>query len=122
VRVEHFRPALEAAMAENLAEVERIANNPEAPTFQNTIEALERAGETLERVRTVYGIWSSNLNSPEFQTVEREMAPRLAWYYRNNFVRAGARLDAAAKARLSEINQRLAGLFTRFSQNVLAAE
>jgi peptidyl-dipeptidase Dcp len=158
VRVEHFRPALEAAMAENLAEVERIAQNPEAPTFQNTIEALERAGSTLDRVRTVYGIWSSSMNGPEFQAVEREMAPRLAafsdritqnealfrrieavynspekarltpeqqrlaWYYHNNFVRAGARLDAAAKTRLSEINQRLAGLFTRFSQNVLADE
>ena len=158
VRVEDFRPALEAAMAENLAEVERIAADPAAPTFENTIEALERAGSTLDRVQVVYGIWSSNLNSPEFQAVEREMAPKLAaftdriaqnealfrrveavnaspgkarltpeqqrlvWYYHNYFVRAGARLDAASKARLSEINQQLAGLYTRFSQNVLADE
>lgn len=158
VEVAHFRPALEAAMAENLAEVARIASNPEAPTFENTIAAMERAGRTLSRVRTVYGIWSSNLNSPEFQVVEREMAPRLAafsdqitqneplfrrieavynspdrarltpeqqrlaWLYHNNFVRAGARLDSPAKARLSEINQQLAGHFTQFSQNVLADE
>ncbi|CAN5864290.1 hypothetical protein BH23GEM5_BH23GEM5_15120 [soil metagenome] len=78
VEVAHFMPALEAAMAENLAEVAKIASNPEAPRFENTIAAMERAGRTLSRVRTVYGIWSSNLNSPEFQVVEREMAPRLA--------------------------------------------
>jgi peptidyl-dipeptidase Dcp len=158
VRVEHFRPALEAAMAENLAEVERIANNPAPPTFENTLAALERSGDAYERVSTLYGIWSSNLNTPEFQKVESEMAPRLAafadritqnealfrriqavydarersgltpeqqrlaWYYHNRFVRAGARLDAPAKARLSEINQQLAGHFTRFSQNVLGDE
>jgi peptidyl-dipeptidase Dcp len=158
VRVEHFRPALEAAMAENLAEVDRIAGNAAAPTFANTIEELERAGRTLNRVSTVYGVWSSTMNSPEFQAVEREMAPRLAafndrivqnealfqrigavyespdtmslspeqrrlaWLYHNNFVRAGARLNASDKARMSQINQELAGLFTQFSQNVLADE
>ncbi|WP_114781747.1 M3 family metallopeptidase [Botryobacter ruber] len=158
VQVSYFKPALEAAMEQNLAEVEAIAANPEAPTFENTLAAMERAGETLDRVRTYYGIWSSNMNGPEFQVVEREMAPklaafsdkitqnealfkrieavynspekakltpeeqRLAWLYYTNFVRAGAKLDANAKARLSEINQQLAGLFTRFSQNVLADE
>ncbi|MEW5930981.1 MAG: M3 family metallopeptidase [Gemmatimonadota bacterium] len=158
VRVEDFRPALEAAMAENLAEIERIAANPEAPTFENTVLAYERAGRKLGRVGTVYGIWSSSMNSPEFQAVQREMAPRLAafndriaqnealfrrfeavnaspekarltpeqqrllWVHHNNFVRAGARLDATKKARLSEINQQLAGLYTRFNQNVLADE
>ncbi|HYW08977.1 MAG TPA: M3 family metallopeptidase [Longimicrobium sp.] len=158
VRVEHFRPALEAAMAENLAEVQRIATNPAPATFDNTVAALERAGRTLDRVSTAYGVWSSTMNTPEFQVVEREMAPklaafsdqitqndalfrrieavyqgpekarltpeqqRLAWLYHNNFVRSGARLDATAKARLSAINQRLAGLFTSFSQNVLADE
>ena len=158
VKVEHFQPALEAAMAENLAEVERIASDPAAPTFENTLAALERAGRTLDRVGTAYGIWSGNLNSPAFQAVEREMAPklaafsdqitqnealfrrieavynspakaqwtpeqqRLAWRTYTNFVRAGAQLDAPAKARLSQINQQLAGLYTRFSQNVLADE
>jgi peptidyl-dipeptidase Dcp len=158
VRVEHFRPALEAAMAEALADIERIANNPAAPTFQNTFEAMEASGRTLERVSTSYGIWSGTLNTPEFAAIEREMAPRLAafgdqitqnerlfrriaavyqspdtvnltpeqrrlaWRTYTNFVRAGARLDAPAKARLGEINQELAGLYTRFSQNVLADE
>jgi len=158
VRVADFKPALEVAMAENLAEIDRIASNPEAPAFDNTIAAMERSGRRLDRVGTAYGIWSANRNSAEFQPIEREMAPklaaffdkitqndalfrrieavynspakaqwtpeqqRLAWVYHTNFVRAGAKLDAAAKTRLSEINQQLAGLYTRFSQNVLADE
>lgn len=158
VQVSHFKPALEAAMAEQLREVDAIATNTAAPTFDNTIAALERAGKTLERVNTVYGIWSATLKTPEVAAVEREMAPklaahgdkitqnaalfkrieavynspgkakltaeqqRLAWLYYTNFVRAGARLDATAKARLSQINQQLAGLYTKFSQNVLADE
>jgi peptidyl-dipeptidase Dcp len=158
VQVSQFKPALEAAMTENLAEVERIANNTAAPTFENTIAAMERAGSALDRVSTAYGVWGSTMASPEFQVIQREMAPRLAafsdqisqnqalfrrieavynspekakltseqqrlsWLYYTNFVRAGARLDAAAKTRLSQINQQLAGLYTRFGQNVLADE
>ncbi len=158
VKVADFKPALESAMAEKLSEVERIAKNSAAPTFENTIAAMERAGRTLDRVQAVYGVWSSAMNNAEFQTVEREMSPKLAafsdkitqnealfrrieavynspaktkltseqqrltWLYYTNFVRAGARLKSADKARLSEINQQLAGLFTRFSQNQLADE
>ncbi|HEY0788256.1 MAG TPA: M3 family metallopeptidase, partial [Thermoanaerobaculia bacterium] len=158
VRVADFEPALEAAMAENLAEIERIASDPAPPTFENTIAAMEKSGRALDRVSTIYGIWSSTMNTPDFQAVEREMEPKLAafadkitqnaalfrrieavynapekarltpeqqrltWRYYTNFVRAGAKLDDAAKARLSEINQKLAGLYTDFSQNVLADE
>ncbi|HKR00396.1 MAG TPA: M3 family metallopeptidase [Pyrinomonadaceae bacterium] len=158
VKVADFKPALEAAMSENLSEIERIATNTAPPTFDNTIAELERAGRTLDRVQTVYGVWGSTMSSPEFQAVQLEMAPRmaafndkitqnealfrrveavynspdkakltkeqqrLAWLYYTNFVRAGARLDAKAKSRLSEINQKLAGLYARFSQNVLADE
>jgi peptidyl-dipeptidase Dcp len=158
VRVTDFEPALEWAMAEELAEIERIANDPAPPTFENTIAAMERAGRTLDRVDTVYGVWGTSMNSPEFQPVEREMEPRLAahsdrinqheklfrriesvynspekarltpeqqrltWRIYTNFVRAGAHLDAAAKQRLSALNQQLADLYTRFSQNVLADE
>ncbi|MDQ2977040.1 MAG: M3 family metallopeptidase [Acidobacteriota bacterium] len=158
VKIADFKPALEAAMAEQLAEIDRIAKNPGAPTFENTIAAMERAGHTLDRVTTVYGVWGSTMNGPEFQVVQREMAPRLAafndqitqnetlfrrieavynspdearwtpeqqrlaWLYYTNFVRAGARLGATAKTRLSAINQKLAGFFTQFSQNMLAEE
>jgi peptidyl-dipeptidase Dcp len=78
VEVRHFEPALEAAMAENLAEVEAIAGSREAAGFDNTIAALERAGAMLTRVSTVYGIWGGNMSSAEFQAVQRVMAPRLA--------------------------------------------
>jgi peptidyl-dipeptidase Dcp len=78
VRVGDFKPALEAAMAENLAEIERIARNTLAPTFENTIAALERSGRTLSRVIAIYGVWSSTMSTEDFQAVEREMQPKLA--------------------------------------------
>src|SRR3712207_5745378 len=54
VQISLFKPALEAAMAEQLAEIDRIAKNTAAPDFENTIAALELAGRTLNRVGTVY--------------------------------------------------------------------
>src|SRR5688572_17592948 len=81
VAVPDFEPALEAAMNENLAEIHKIANDAAAPTFANTIEAIERAGRPLQRVTAVYGVWSSTMNSPEFQAVERTMAPRIAAFF-----------------------------------------
>jgi peptidyl-dipeptidase Dcp len=158
VQVSQFKPALEAAMTENLAEIDKIANEKEAPTFENTIAAMERTGSALERVSTAYGIWAGTMSSPEMRVVEREMGPkfaamndkitqnsalfkrieavynspakkkltaeqqRLAWRYYTNFVRAGAKLGAGEKKRLSEINQTLAGLYTNFSQHLLADE
>jgi peptidyl-dipeptidase Dcp len=158
VRVEDFKPALEAGMVRQLEETDKIASDLAAPTFQNTIDALERSGRALDRVTTIYGVFASTMSTPDFQAVEREMAPklaafadqihqneklfkrisavydtreqgnltpeqkRLAWFYYTNFVRAGARLDEPAKKRVSEINQRLAALFTAFNQDVLADE
>jgi peptidyl-dipeptidase Dcp len=78
VKVEQFKPALEAAMAENLKEVEAIANNPAPPDFANTVAALENAGRTLGRVISLFGVYSSTMSTPEFQAVEQEMAPKLA--------------------------------------------
>ena len=159
VKVADFKPALEEAMAEQLSEIEGIAGNRSAPTFENTIVALERSGQTLDRVGTIYGIWSNNMNSPEFEPVETEMEPKLAahgdkitqndalfkrveavynneaekkklnseqqrllWLTYTGFVRSGAKLGAEQKKRLAEINQTLAGLFTKFSQNLLGDE
>jgi peptidyl-dipeptidase Dcp len=158
VQISLFKPALEEAMNENLAEIDRIAKDPAAPTFQNTIVPLEKAGKTLGRVGTLYGVWGATMNGPEFGAVQREMGPRLAafndkinqnealfkrveavynspdkakltseeqrvtWLYYTNFVRAGAKLGAESKARLSQINQQLAGLYIKFGQNVLAEE
>ncbi|HEY5075103.1 MAG TPA: M3 family metallopeptidase [Pyrinomonadaceae bacterium] len=158
VQIALFKPALESAMMMNLMEIGNIARNSAAPTFENTIVAMERAGQMLDRVSTIYGVWGSTMAGPEFQAVQREMAPkraafndqitqneplfkrieavynspnknkltseqqRLTWLYYTNFVRSGAQLKLEAKARLSQINQQLAGLYTKFSQNVLAEE
>ena len=158
VKVEHFKPALEAGMADQLAAIDRITAETAPATFENTIAALERSDRVLKRVSSVYNVWSSTMNTPEFQAVETEMAPklaafrdkitqnaklferiaavydarekvgltpeekRLAWLYYTDFVRAGAKLSPEAKRRVSEVNQRLASLFTKFSQNVLADE
>ena len=75
VQVALFKPALEAAMTENLTEVEAIANNSAPPTFGNTIEALERTGRALDRVTTLYGVWSSTMNGPEFQWSNERWLP-----------------------------------------------
>lgn len=71
-------PALDTAFAEELAAVRRIVNDPESPTFANTILALERAGRSLERVSSIYSVFTSNLSDDAVRAVEREMAPRLA--------------------------------------------
>ena len=54
IRPEHFRPAFELAMADHLAEIEAIAAAPQAPSFDNTIAALERSGRALDRVNAVF--------------------------------------------------------------------
>jgi len=69
------KPALEKGMELELAEIDAIANNPEPPTFENTIVALEGVGEVLDRVSTYRGIWSSNMSSPEYREIQMEVAP-----------------------------------------------
>jgi peptidyl-dipeptidase Dcp len=73
-----LKPALETGMATALAEIDAIANSPEPPTFENTIVAMERTGQGLDRVSTYQRIWSGNLSSPEFREIQMEMAPKLA--------------------------------------------
>ncbi len=74
------KPAIQKGMALHLVEIEAIANNPEAPTFINTIEAMEKAGEPINRAFVYYGIWSSNVSTPEFRKVQAELAPQIAEY------------------------------------------
>src|SRR5215204_4023192 len=80
VKVRDLKPALESAMAKNLKEIDHIAGSKAAPTFENTIEALERSGQTLRRVQTVFDIWTGSLSTPEVEKVEADMAPRLAGF------------------------------------------
>lgn len=74
-------PAMKEGMKANLAEIEAIANNTELPTFENTIVAMERTGEALDRIFTYYGIWRSNKSTPEFRKIQSEMAPKLSAFF-----------------------------------------
>ena len=111
VRVEDFKPALEAAMAENLEEIGQVARNPAAPTFENTIAALERTGRTFRRVSAIYGVWSSTMSTDDFQAVERDMQPKLAAFSDKIYQNAAlfARIDAVygSMQHLTPIQQRL---------------
>jgi len=78
MKIADIKSALEIGMDENLVEIEAIATNTEAPTFENTIVAMEKAGETLRRVFKYYGIWSGNMSTPEFRVIQGEMAPVLS--------------------------------------------
>ncbi|WP_303746560.1 M3 family metallopeptidase [Stenotrophomonas pigmentata] len=151
-----FAPAFDAGMAQQLQEVEAIANNPAAPTFENTLVALENSGAVLDRATTVFfaligadtndarkklqADYSAkfaahsdaiNLNGKLFSRIETlynnrtklgldAESLRLVEKYHDNFVRSGAKLSDADKAKLKAMNAELANLGTKFSQNVLA--
>jgi peptidyl-dipeptidase Dcp len=158
IKPEHFLPAFAGAFAAHANEVAVIAADPAEPSFTNTIEAMERAGDALTRVSSAFYVLAGAHTNDAIQEVERELAPQEAKHwnrilmdeamfsridalhrrrqelgltreqarvlerYHVMFTRAGAALDAPAKARLAEINERLAALGTSFSQNVLADE
>ncbi len=151
-----FAPAFDAGMAQQLKEVDAIANNKAAPTFENTLIALENSGAILDRATTVFfaligadtndtrkqlqADYSAkfaahgdaiNLNGKLFERIKAlydkrdtlgldAEGLRLVEKYHDNFVRAGAKLSDADKAKLREINAELANLGTKFSQNVQA--
>ncbi|MGB0981273.1 MAG: M3 family metallopeptidase [Winogradskyella sp.] len=78
MKVTDIKDAVEKGMELKLAEIDAIANNTAAPTFKNTIVAMESAGKDLTRVFTYYGIMSSNTSSQEFRDVRAELAPKLS--------------------------------------------
>ncbi len=77
VKPEEFVPAFDAAMKLSDAEIEKIANQTEPATFENTVVALEQAGQTLERVSNIFGVHASNLNLGSIPDIEREVGPKL---------------------------------------------
>ncbi len=81
IRTEHFMPAFEAGLAEHDREIQAIANNSEAPTFENTIEAMELAGQTLSRVSGVFYNVSATDSTDELQAIERDIGPVLSRHY-----------------------------------------
>lgn len=156
IKPEHFLPAYQKAIQEELAEVGAIAAAGSQPSFDNTIAALEKSGATMQRVSAVFSNLNQSNTNPELQAVARQTAPLLAKHrsaiylnpglfkrveavhakraesglnaeqlrlverYYKQFVRAGAQLDAAKKARLAEIDQTMASRTTQFAQNLLA--
>jgi peptidyl-dipeptidase Dcp len=116
VRVAHFAPALESAMAAQLAETERIGKDASPATFDNTIAALERAGRAFGRVASVYNVFSSTMKDAAFQQVERDMAPKLAAFrdriVQNEalFARVAAVYESREQAGLDDEERRLAWL------------
>lgn len=75
---EHYLPAFEEGMEREISEIEVIASNPDSPTFENTLLAMEQTGELLTRVRSVfYNMASANTND-KIQEIQSEIAPRLA--------------------------------------------
>ncbi|WP_156458385.1 M3 family metallopeptidase [Rhodanobacter sp. Root627] len=151
-----FAPGFDRGMADQLKEVAAIVDNVEAPTFDNTILALEKSGQILNRTSTVFFSLVGVDTNDARKAIQAEYAPKLAAHrdaialnpklferiqtlydtrdslgldaegvrlierYHTDFVRAGAKLSEADKARLKTINGEQARLGTQFSQNVLA--
>ncbi|MFN3630704.1 MAG: M3 family metallopeptidase, partial [Casimicrobiaceae bacterium] len=158
VRPELFAPAFAEAFARHQAELDAIAENPEPPTFANTVVAFDRAGWLFNRLADLFWNLTAAHTSEALEAVERELAPKLAAHqsrvYMNarlfaridavkqgpeaatldeedrrlldrihlDFVRQGARIPEAHRARYAAIVAALAEAQTRFSQNVLKDE
>ena len=100
-RVENLAPALDLGVRLQEAEIQVIANNPAAPTFENTIAAMQNAGHHIDRAQTIFGVMTDNMSTPEVQAVEAEWSPRLtAAYNAITFNRAlYQRIDTLYQAR-----------------------
>ncbi|MFI6793447.1 M3 family metallopeptidase [Nonomuraea sp. NPDC050383] len=151
IREEHYPPAFERGMAEQLAEVDAIAGSEEPPTFDNTIAALERSGRLLDRTATAFFSVAASASTDGIMEIEKRISPELAkhsdairlnralwarvkqvttedpeeaWLlekYREDFVRAGADLSETEQERLRELNEELSRLSTEFAQNLMRA-
>ncbi|MEV0144282.1 MULTISPECIES: M3 family metallopeptidase [unclassified Nonomuraea] len=151
IREEHYPPAFERGMAEQLAEVDAIAGSEEPPTFDNTIAALERSGRLLDRTATAFFSVAASVSTDGIMEIEKRISPELAkhsdairlnralwarvkqvttedpeeaWLlekYREDFVRAGADLSETQQERLRELNEELSRLSTEFAQNLMRA-
>ncbi|MDX1781625.1 MAG: M3 family metallopeptidase [Thalassovita sp.] len=81
IKDEDFAPAFEQALAEHNAEIEAIAGDPDAPTFANTVEALEAAGEAMDKVLSVFFTLTGADSNPGREKLQREFSPKLAAHY-----------------------------------------
>jgi peptidyl-dipeptidase Dcp len=81
MKLEDLKSALLQGMELHLANVDTLVNSAEPPTFENTIVALERQADVLDRARVYYYLWRSNLSTPEYREIQGEMEPLLAAHY-----------------------------------------
>ncbi|MBU5653980.1 M3 family metallopeptidase [Corynebacterium aurimucosum] len=81
IKVEHYRPAFDEALALHDAEIASITDNPAAPTWENTVEALERSGQDLDRVMAVFGNLSGTDVTDEMEEIAADIYPRLSAHY-----------------------------------------
>lgn len=106
IRTEHFLPAFYAGMEQQIQQIDAIATNTEPPTFENTIEAMERTGEILTRVSDVFFNLTSADSNPAIQKIQTAIAPQLAAHADNIllnpalFARVQQLSDAAADSPL----------------------
>ncbi|MDL2282843.1 M3 family metallopeptidase, partial [Parabacteroides sp. OttesenSCG-928-G06] len=96
ITIDHYKPAFLQGMKEEMAEVEAICNNAEAPTFENTIVALDQKGKLLSKVRIVFGGQNGANTNDEMQALSREMSPLFSKH--SDDIRLNAKLFARVKA------------------------
>src|SRR5271169_4954597 len=103
IKDEDYQPAIEAGMAEELTEIQAIADNPAAPTFENTLVAMEKTGRLFQRAMAAFGAVSGADTNPLLQKVRNEEAPKLAAHYDAIYLNAKifARVAAVYKQRAS---------------------
>jgi peptidyl-dipeptidase Dcp len=101
IKDEDYQPAIEAGMAEELTEIQTIADNPAAPTFENTLVAMEKTGRLFQRAMAAFGAVSGADTNPLLQKVRNEEAPKLAAHYDAIYLNAKifARVAAVYKQR-----------------------
>ena len=116
MKVEDVKAGMIQGMDLNLKDIDAIANNPEAPTFENTIEEMERSGKELDRGFSYYGILSGNMSTPEFRDIQTELAPLFSEFQskitqnEKLFKRVKAVYDASLKNPLEADQQRVVEL------------
>ncbi len=81
IETSDFMPAFQKGMAEHLKEIEKIAGDTAAPTFENTLVAMEKSGQLLSRVDQVFGLLTSANTNPELQEIQEKVSPELAAHY-----------------------------------------
>ncbi len=117
VDVAQFVSAFDRAMDEQRKEIAAIANNPEAASFDNTIVAMERSGETLDRLHALYGVYVGTLNTGEMPVIQKILAPKFAAFADERiqnqalFNRIEAVYNSPDKHKLSAEAQRLIWLY-----------